>query len=143
VGRTSAWEEGRIVTSWRLNVVRHVAGTTGIAGEDVVVRTRGGVVDRIGQLVEGEASFSSDRPTLAFFTKADGGAFVVVGRAQGVYGVSDETLVRHASAGLVLVRAIRPPRAPAEPAWTVLHGVRLEAASRAIAAAWERTHAGP
>jgi hypothetical protein len=143
VGRTSAWEEGRIFTSWRLDVVRHVAGTTGTAGEEIVVRTRGGVVDRIGQLVEGEATFSADRPTLAFFTKADGGAFVVVGRAQGTYAVANETLVRLPSSGLVLVRPVRPPRVPAEPAWTVLHGMHLEPASRAIAAAWERTHGHP
>ena len=58
VERTSAWEDGRIVTTTRVRVDEVVAGSVAGSTRELRVRTLGGRVDTIGQIVEGEASFT-------------------------------------------------------------------------------------
>src|SRR4051812_26591915 len=52
--RMSAWENGRIVTTTRVRVDDVVAGAVAGNARELRVRTLGGRVDKIGQLVEGE-----------------------------------------------------------------------------------------
>jgi len=89
--RRSAWEDlpsgKRIVTYTKINVERAVVGAP---DKEVWVRTLGGVVDKIGQSVAGEAQITLGSRGL-FFLKQAGGAIVVNGMAQGHYPiVSDD-----------------------------------------------------
>src|SRR4051812_37325749 len=77
----SAWEDGRIYTYTRLRVDQTLASTRSLGGE-ALVRTRGGVVGDIGQLVDGEPTFDVGRATLVFLAESSPGTFVVTGRAQ-------------------------------------------------------------
>src|SRR5688572_15386468 len=54
--RSSAWEDGRIVTTSKVHVDRVIAGAS--PGADITIRTLGGVVGEIGQYVEGEADLA-------------------------------------------------------------------------------------
>ena len=87
--RRSVWEETpsgkRIVTYTRLKVDRSVAGP---AETELWVRTLGGVVDKIGQSVSGEAQISTGSRSLLFLAKIDAG-LVVAGMAQGHYPIVD------------------------------------------------------
>ncbi|EYF03717.1 hypothetical protein [Chondromyces apiculatus] len=80
----SQWEEiggsRRIVTYTRLSVGQTV---TGEPGKDVWVRTLGGVVDRVGQQVSGEATLKTGTESLLFLRRASGGMVVVSAMAQG------------------------------------------------------------
>ncbi|MET0593684.1 MAG: matrixin family metalloprotease, partial [Polyangiaceae bacterium] len=114
VGRESAWEDGRIVTYTRLQVDRLIAGS---APSAIEVRSFGGSVGKIGQIVEGEASFDSDRAALAFLEPARGvavrhGSYAVTARAQGVFALS--SAAPGVAVRLVVpenLRASSPPRA--------------------------------
>jgi hypothetical protein len=81
--RTSRWEQlggsKRIVTYTRLSVVENVAGKK---RSELWVRTLGGTVDRIGQYVAGEASFTIGERSVVFLADMDG-VPVVTGLAQG------------------------------------------------------------
>lgn len=86
VERHATREGGRIVTYVEARVVSLLAG---MLPDEVRVRTLGGAIDRIGEIVEGQASFSTDQPTLVFLepSKSTPGAFVVVAQAQGQFAV--------------------------------------------------------
>ena len=56
----SVWEEGRIYTYTRVKVEQGVAGELG-TGSEGWVRTMGGVVGKIGQLVDGEPVFTREQ----------------------------------------------------------------------------------
>ena len=56
----SVWEEGRIYTYTRVKVEQGVAGELG-TGAEGWVRTMGGVVGKIGQLVDGEPVFTTEQ----------------------------------------------------------------------------------
>src|SRR5262249_59290291 len=62
--KRSLWEDGRIATYTRVRVDRVGAGQPG--DSPIWVRTLGGEVGHIGQLVEGEASLLVGKPVLAF-----------------------------------------------------------------------------
>jgi hypothetical protein len=150
------WEGGRIVTYTRVRVDRPVAGH--LAGE-VWVRTMGGAVGNIGQIVEGEATFQAGQPSLVFLhthleaatdpsTGADGGTLGVVEGAQGQFPIA--TPVADARSGgprLAIAQnmgaLLAPPfrATPARLARDVLQGRPVEDAVREIRAAWPRTHA--
>lgn len=107
--RRSVWEQlpsgRRIVTYTRLAVERSVAGAP---GGEVWVRTLGGVVDRIGQSVSGEAQIPTGSRSLLFLSRVNG-VVVVTAMAQGHYRiVSDErgrsTLAPSPDAGALLPR---------------------------------------
>ena len=90
VEQRSRWEEvagsKRIVTYTRLDV------ETGIYGDGAAslwVRTLGGVVDKIGQQVAGEASFRLEERAVVFLTATRSGTLVVAGAAQGHFPVRE------------------------------------------------------
>ena len=107
----SLWEDGRIFTYTKVKVDQGVAGDLG-AGADVWIRTMGGVVGKIGQMVDGEPVLVAGKQSLFFMHKFRGdGIFEVSARAQGQYPVmvdpktNIKKLVRSGSAGVLL-----PPR---------------------------------
>lgn len=53
--------------------------------DEIVVRTLGGVLDGIGELVHGQAEFARDARCLVFLTRAADGSSWVTGMAQGHY----------------------------------------------------------
>lgn len=164
----SVWEEGRIYTYTRLRVTDGVAGDTG--GREVWVRTMGGVVGKIGQLVDGEPVFTPGKPALLFLRRfKSGGTWEVSARAQGQFPVVfDEAkkqtrLVRSANVGMLLPPKSAPQKVegPVAPqaegpqagaatdvskirlAGDVLHDRPLDDAKKEIAAAWKRLHPAP
>ncbi len=117
----TVWEDGRIVTYTHVKVDQGVAGDLG-TGADGWVRTLGGVVGKIGQLVDGEPVFTANKSSLVFLRKFKGtGTWEVSARAQGQYPIvvddSDKTkaasrrVMRSGAVGLVL-----PPKTATAPA---------------------------
>jgi hypothetical protein len=118
VEKKTVWEDGRIYTYTRVKIDQNVAGELP-SGSDGWVRTMGGVVGKVGQLVDGEPVFTPGKPSLVFMRKlkagapreggalATGGTWEVSARAQGQYPVvSDETgkirkVVRSTSVGML------------------------------------------
>jgi hypothetical protein len=162
----SIWEDGRIYTYTKVKVDQGVAGDLG-AGADGWVRTMGGVVGKIGQMVDGEPVLTSGKSSLLFLRKFKADAvFEVSARAQGQYPVSiDPTtklkkVTRSNNAGILLppktpapaVEAIQSAvqtqsngpvdlsKVPLRLASDVIHDRPLEEASREIATAWRRLH---
>jgi hypothetical protein len=159
---TAIWEEGRIVTYTKVKIEQGIAGDVG-AGAEGYVRTLGGVVGKIGQLVDGEPVFIEGKQSLLFLRKfAGGGVYEVSARAQGQYPiVVDEVtkmrkLMRSSSAGVLLqpkpnmATALHGQVAmqslaaqasvPVRLAHEVIHDRFLEDASREIATSWKRLH---
>jgi hypothetical protein len=140
VEQRSVWEDGRIATYTRARVERLVAGRL---PREIWVRTLGGAVGRIAQLVEGEATFASGEASLVFVHPHDDGAatgtFGVVEGAQGQFPVvvsgGGPRLAASKSGGALL-----PPPATTRPAREVLVDQSLEDAARSIGAAWGRAH---
>jgi hypothetical protein len=105
----SLWEDDaggsrRIVTYHRVRVDRQA---TDEAPGDVWVRCMGGIVDGIGQRVEGEAALRTGLRAMLFLTSRSDGTFSVLGLAQGMYPIkrSDDGVERLAaprSPGIVL-----------------------------------------
>jgi hypothetical protein len=85
--RRSAWEDlpsgRRIVTYTKLTVERAVVGAP---GSEIWVRTLGGVVDKIGQAVSGEAQIAPGSRSLLFLSQGSGGV-VVTAMGQGHYPI--------------------------------------------------------
>lgn len=107
----SVWEDGRIYTYTKVKVDQGVAGDLG-AGSDGWVRTMGGVVGKIGQLVDGEPVFVTGKTSLVFMRKFKGSdVFEVSARAQGQYPVlvdeksKTRKVMRSSNVGMLL-----PPR---------------------------------
>lgn len=108
----SVWEDGRIITYTKLRVEQ------GVAGENVSetwIRTLGGVVGQIGQLVDGEPVFTPGKSSLLFLHKfKTGGTYEVSARAQGQYPIvfDDQKklrkVIRSANVGALL-----PPKGEA------------------------------
>ena len=169
--QTSVWEDGRIYTYTKVHVDQGVAGELG-PGAEGYVRTMGGVVGKIGQLVDGEPVFVKDKASLLFLRKFKaGGVYEVAARAQGQYPVviDEKTklkrLIRSTSVGMLL-----PPKTQADAtqggpaagsvqpqsasgtiskvvklrlAQDVIHDKPFDEAAREIAAAWKRLHPAP
>lgn len=132
IARESKWEEigggKRIVTYTRVQVDRAVDGQ---APGEVVVRTLGGTVGKIGQYVSGEAALSTGTPALLFLS-GDGAALHVTAMAQGHYPVvrDDQGVARlrkSPDAGALL-----PRRGPQISAQEVLVGTKLEEGEAAV-----------
>lgn len=84
---SSKWEDGKIVTYTTLTVETSVAGKSK-AGDAIVVRTLGGVVDKIGQKVFGEATLPVGSRNMLFLRPlASGSARSVTGMEQGVFPI--------------------------------------------------------
>jgi Matrixin len=151
------WEEGRIITYTHVHADRPVAGTL---ESEPWIRTMGGTVGRIGQIVDGEPVLTIGKPGLLFLQPdrvSGSGAYVVTGRAQGQFPVvagAQGAPTFRASSG---VGAIVPPpearatqmaqlrakaglAAEAPRATDVLHLRQVEDGVRDVAAAWVRIH---
>ncbi len=153
----SVWESGRIVTYTQVHVDVPVAGSLA-AGADPWVRTLGGVVGDVGQLVDGEPVLIAHQRSLLFLQPGPTpDTFLVTARGQGQYPLLTDPathavrVVRNSAAAAALpprraalARATaRAPSVPeaAMPAAAVLHGKPLDAAERAVRDSWARTHA--
>jgi hypothetical protein len=162
----SVWEDGRIYTYTRVKIDQGIAGELG-TGADGWVRTMGGVVGKIGQMVDGEPVFTSGKSSLVFLRKFKlGGTWEVSARAQGQYPVvTDETgkirkVTRSAAVGVLFppkVLAQKPSEQPGAVAPTTngasaaavtkirlageaLHDRPLDDAAKDIAETWKRLH---
>ncbi len=138
------WENGRIYTYTHVSVDRAVAGELA-SGGDAWVRTMGGVVGKIGQIVDGEPVLVPGQSSLLFLHPGPVGAYEVTARGQGQFPLvaDDKTpphLVKSTSAG-----ALVAPRSPAVAtlplAASVVHGRAVDDVARDVVAAWSRTHA--
>lgn len=161
--QSSVWEDGRIYTYTKVKVDQPVAGDLPAGGEGFV-RTMGGVVGQIGQMVDGEPVFTSGKQSMLFLRKLKvASTFEVSGRAQGQFPVlvnevtKVKTLQRSGNAGMLL-----PPKpvstAPASGVTTqskdfaqtpvaklrlaseVIHGRVIDDAASEIAASWKKLH---
>ena len=143
----AVWEDGRIYTYTHVRVDRSVAGELTLGG-DAWVRTMGGIVGKIGQVVEGEAALIAGRSSLLFLHPGPVGAFEVTARAQGQFPVvsNDPKLppyvVRGHAAGLIVRNAGNlAGRSNVLLAGELLHGRSVDDAAREVTSAWNRTHA--
>ncbi|MBS2020433.1 MAG: hypothetical protein JST00_46680 [Deltaproteobacteria bacterium] len=159
----SVWEDGRIYTYTKVKVDQSVAGDVG-TGSEGWVRTMGGVVGKIGQMVDGEPVLTVGKPSLLFLRSfKQGGTWQVSARAQGQFPVLiDDTtkirkVIRSANVGVLYPPKIRPaaepngssqtldPRAVSEEwkprlAGEVLHDRPLDDVTREIATTWKKLH---
>jgi hypothetical protein len=143
----SVWESGRIYTYTRVRIDRAVAGEVA-TGDEAWVRTMGGIVGKIGQIVEGEAVLAPGRSSLLFLRPGDAGTFEVTARGQGQFPLvadSDSALplrvVRSNAVGALLQpRPVGPVVMP-KLAADMLHGRSIDDAAKDIVAAWSRAHA--
>jgi hypothetical protein len=153
----SVWENGRIYTFTRVHVDRSVAG---VVENDPWIRTMGGVVGKIGQLVDGEAVLTVGRPGLLFIqplTEEGPGVYVVTARAQGQFPIvldaqKTERFVRASGVGAEVPtprervvqisrsRAMSGMASGAPLATDVLHKRPIEDGVRDVTAAWARIH---
>jgi hypothetical protein len=143
----AVWEDGRIYTYTHVRVERPIAGELG-TGAEAWVRTMGGIVGKVGQIVEGEAAFIPGDRSVLFLRPGPIGAYVVTDRGQGQFPVvTDEHqtahVVRSHSAGMllpprrVLTTGTPTPRLAAD----VLHDRSVDDVVQEIAAAWVVAHA--
>lgn len=101
------WEGGRIVTFTKLKVVEKISGES---PDTVWVKTLGGMVDHIGQSVEGEPVFVKGTRSMLFLRRSTDkivpDLHMVVARAQGQYPLALDKarwFVRaHGRAGLIV-----------------------------------------
>jgi hypothetical protein len=143
----TTWENGRICTYTRVRVDALVAGEL---DGDSWIRTLGGVVGTVGQLVEGEPTFAGGRASLVFLRQRPD-ALEVVARAQGQFalvpGAGETFRLVSASAGALLpppperIARAQASGSHALFARDVLHGRTLAEATRAIGSAWSAAHA--
>jgi len=139
----SVWEGARIYTYSRVHVDSAIAGELG-ADDEVWVRTMGGVVGKVGQIVEGEAELTVGRPSLVFLRRSPVGAYVVTARAQGQFGLytDDQKQLRvRKSGGVGAVVLPNGTDGTAALAGDVIHGRVVSDAAKDIATAWSRAHA--
>jgi hypothetical protein len=142
VERKSRWEDlpsgRRIVTYTRLQIDETLAGTE---RSELWVRTLGGVVDKIGQQVSGEAQIALDRRAVLFLAEIDDGSghgvTIVTGMAQGHFPLdesgSEPKLAPSPDRGALL-----PRRGPSISAAEVLVDQPISVARKRIAESADR-----
>lgn len=79
-----------IVTEARLRV-EEVLTKQAPNGVELLVRSLGGVLDGVGELVHGQAEFARDAQCLAFLSRAPDASLWVTGMAQGHYPIATPT----------------------------------------------------
>ena len=142
---TSVWEAGRISPYTHVRVERGVAGD--VPATDAWVRTMGGVVGKIGQLVDGEANLSPGQTSLLFLKAGPVGAFDVTARGQGQFLVAGggpnvpARVARTHAVGMLL-----PPRAggdgaPPHLAADAVDGRSIDDVAHDVLASWGALHA--
>lgn len=117
-----------IVTDTRVRI-DDVLGKPVPTSQELMVRTLGGRVGGVGQLVLGQAVISPESPGVAFLKRGADGAHWFVGMAQGYYPLQGTTpieLTLQHSANLPEIRDF------ATSAVRHLSGVRLSAARRLV-----------
>src|ERR1700690_1306970 len=144
----AVWENGRIYSYTRMRIDRVVAGDLA-TGTGAWVRTMGGVVGEIGQIVEGEAMLADGQPSLLFMRAGPPGALEVTARAQGQFpvvaanGSTPARVVRNRAAGALLAPRVVVSSIATRLAAHVLHGRSVDDAAGEVAADWSRIHAHP
>jgi hypothetical protein len=139
----AVWEGNRIYTYSRVHVDTPIAGELH-EGDDAWVRTMGGIVGKVGQVVDGEASMTVGEPSLLFLRRSTVAGYAVTGRAQGQFGLhtDEHAQVRlHKTSARGGLFAPHGPDAAGTPAGAVLHGRLVTEATGLIASAWDRAHA--
>jgi hypothetical protein len=138
-----------------VHVVRSVVASGQRAGDDVWIRTLGGVVGNVGQQVDGEAVLRVGQTSLLFLS-AHAQSVVVTARGQGQFAIvptpgGASFVRRNFIAGALLppnpinvarIQALTTASHAAMPAADVLDGHSVEDAAVEISASWSRTH-GP
>lgn len=126
----SEWAEigdtRRIVTITRVRVDEHVARSK-TSSSEVLVRTLGGRVGKLGQLVHGEAELRSD-PCMLFLHDAEGGLSTVTAMAQGHYPLLFDAGKKLLQKSPGLAKLVMTPDAAVER----LAGQALETAARIV-----------
>jgi hypothetical protein len=84
VSTTARWSEGRIYTYAEIQVASTLRGK---AQERLTAVTPGGVVDDLGQRVDGAATFTTGEEVVLFLGRPDGGRYRVNGLGQGKFVV--------------------------------------------------------
>jgi hypothetical protein len=141
----SAWEGGRIYTYTRVNIDRVLAGALA-AGSEASVRTMGGVVGKIGQIVEGEAVLTPGQ-SLLFVHAGPAGTLEVTARGQGQFPIvtgdakTPARVIRSQSTGGLLPPQVVTSSAATRLAADVLHGRFVDDVAGEIATDWVRLHA--
>jgi len=166
----SVWEDGRIYTYTRVKVEQGIAGELG-AGSEGWIRTLGGAVGKVGQMVDGEPVLTNGKSSLLFMRKFKAGTgWEVSARAQGQYPVvvtddaaKTKKVIRSANVGVLY-----PPKAQTTTdvqtnstttqstsggatttvakvrlAQEVIHDRPLDEVTKEIATAWKRLHPPP
>jgi hypothetical protein len=144
----AVWENGRIYTYTHVRVERPIAGDLA-AGGDAWVRTMGGVVGKVGQMVDGEPVLAPGQSSLLFLHPVPGESITydVTARGQGQFPlVPDEKgaprkVIRSMAAGALLSPRPGGARAGLPLAAEVLHGRPIDDVARDVAAAWAGAHA--
>lgn len=141
----SVWEGGRIYTYTRVRVEQAVAGD--LPQGDAWVRTMGGVVGKVGQLVDGEAVLAPGQRSLLFLKAGPVGAFDVTARGQGQFVVTASQpsaparLARARSVGMLLPPLSTSAGAPGALAAEVVDGRSVDDVARDVSAGWSALHA--
>ena len=138
------WENGRIYTYTRVGVDRALAGQLH-TGDEVWVRTMGGIVGDVGQHVDGEAVLIPGRPSILFLQPGAVGSYDVVARGQGQFPVVlDEQkkpkVIRSSSVGALMAPRGQPLVVQLVFAADKIHGRPLDDVARDIAADWDHAH---
>jgi len=143
----AVWEDGRIYTYTQVRVERALAGDLR-PGDGAWVRTMGGVVGKIGQLVDGEPVLTTGQSSLLFLhpgpaTQAT--TYEVTARGQGQFPLVVDAktgphLVRNNAAGALLAPRLAVAAAPPRLAADVVHGRVVDDVAREVASAWVATH---
>jgi hypothetical protein len=117
----------RIVTITRIRIDEHI-GRSAPDSSEVLVRTLGGRVGKIGQVVHGEAELRSERTSMLFLHDAEGGLSTVTAMAQGHYPLLTDAGKTTLQRSPGLAKLVMTPDAAVER----LTGVGLEAAARIV-----------
>jgi hypothetical protein len=145
IDASAVWEGGRIYKYTRVHVDRGIAGDVA-AGSVALVRTMGGVVGTIGQIVDGEAVLRTGEPSLLFLRAGPAGSLEVTARGQGQFPVvaagtrSAAHVVRSQAAGALLAPWLTTSSAANRLAADVLHGRLVDEAALDVQCDWARTH---
>jgi hypothetical protein len=137
----SVWEGTRIVTYSRVRVDELVAGR--IATAEPTVKTFGGAVGTIAQVVGGEAELAPGTRWMLFLRESPDGTSSITARAQGQFAMTEKTASQWVLAPSPHLGHLVDPRGvPAQrTAVAALQGLSLESAEQAILVAWGETHA--
>lgn len=132
----SRWESGagrrRIVTYTRVRVDETYGGSP---DTEVLVRTLGGRVGKVGQIVHGEAVLTLQQPTVLFLHETQAGPLRVTAMSQGEYPIVERRQVRRLSLSKRLPELVGKKGATAR-----LENLPVPDARDLITKEWRRVH---